>query len=215
MKKRNKIAIIGGGDLAKKVIRLLQKINKYQIIGYIDLVNRGSIFGIKYLGTDSKLKKLNSKVKNFNVVLAIGSSAKNLTVRKKLIEKIKINKIKTPSILSKNALVDKFAIIREGSIIFDGSFIDFSSEIGSFSLVNLNSTVCHNSKISKNVILSPNSVILGRCKIGENVFIGANSTLNPGIKITNDCVIGSGSLVNKNCIVKGTYVGNPAKKVLK
>ena len=187
--------------------------NTFEIIGYTDLKDQGLIFNVKYLGNDNKLKKLNSEINNFNVVLAVGSDKENnnIGIRKRLIKIIKTNKFKTPNIISPNSYVDKLSIIKEGSIIFDGSFIDFNSEIGSFSVVNLNTLVCHDSKISENVILSPNCLILGKCKIEENVFVGASATINPGIKVSKNCVIGSGSLVNKNCIMNNTYVGNPAK----
>jgi len=208
-----KIIVIGGGDLGRKVIRLIQKINKYQIIGYTDSKNCGLIFGIKYLGNDSILDKFKGK-KNISAALAFGANAQQLSKRKEIIKIIKKNRINTPNIISPKASIEKYASMKEGNIIFDGSIIDFSVSLGNFGIINLNTTVCHDCKISDNLILSPNSVILGGCKIGKNVFIGANATINQYLTLTDECLIGSGSVVTKDCLSKGTYIGNPAKKKL-
>ncbi len=49
--------------------------------------------------------------------------------------------------------------------------------------------------------------------IGENVSIGSNSTILP-VEICNDVMIGAGTVVTKNIDEPGTYIGNPAKKIL-
>ena len=207
-----KIIVIGGGDFAKKVIRLLQKIKKYNIIGYTDKQNRGSIFNVKYLGSDVLLGKLNKQIKNVNAVLAIVGNTKDLLLRKKLIKKIEKIGIKTPSIISPSATIEKYSSIKDGCVVFDGSLIDFSVSVGNFSVINLNATICHDCKISDNLILSPDGIILGNCRVGKNVFIGTNATINPYIKINDESIIGSGAVVTKNCLSKGIYVGNPARR---
>ena len=207
-----KIIVIGGGDFAKKVIRLLQKIKKYNIIGYTDHQDRGLVFNIKYLGSDGALSKLNKEIKNVNAVLAIGGNTKDLLMRKELITKIKKIGIKTPSIISPSATIEKYSSIKDGCVVFDGSLIDYSVSVGNFSVINLNATICHDCKISENLILSPGSIILGNCKVGKNVFIGANATINQYIKVNDECIIGSGAVVTKNCLSKGIYVGNPARR---
>ena len=48
--------------------------------------------------------------------------------------------------------------------------------------------------------------------IGDRVSIGSNVSLLP-VEICSDVVIGSGAVVTKNIVEKGTYVGNPARKL--
>lgn len=48
--------------------------------------------------------------------------------------------------------------------------------------------------------------------IGNNVSIGSNATILP-VKICDEVVIGAGAVVTKDITEKGTYVGNPAKKL--
>jgi acetyltransferase-like isoleucine patch superfamily enzyme len=49
--------------------------------------------------------------------------------------------------------------------------------------------------------------------IGNNVSIGSNATILP-VKICNNVVIGAGAVVTKDINEPGTYIGNPAKKII-
>lgn len=51
-------------------------------------------------------------------------------------------------------------------------------------------------------------------RIGNHVSIGSNATILP-ISICDDVVIGAGAVVTKDIIEPGTYIGNPAKKLVK
>ena len=51
-----------------------------------------------------------------------------------------------------------------------------------------------------------------KTEIGAHVSIGSNATILP-VKITSGSVIGAGAVVTKDILVKGVYVGNPAKKL--
>ena len=211
----NNIIIIGGGDFAKKVIRLIDRIGKYNVIGYTDTLDKGSLYSKKYLGTDSDLPILIEKFTNLKLVLGIGGNIGLLEKRNYLIKLIKYYKLQTPKIISPNAFIENDVEIEEGSIIFDNTFIDFGVQIGKFSIVNINATICHNTIISDNVSLAPNSVVLGGCTIGKDTFIGANTTINPYTKVGKNSIIGSGSVVVNDCIESGKYFGNPAKLIKK
>jgi len=51
-------------------------------------------------------------------------------------------------------------------------------------------------------------------RIGNHVSIGSNATILP-ISICDNVVIGAGAVVTKDILEPGTYIGNPAKKLLK
>lgn len=53
-----------------------------------------------------------------------------------------------------------------------------------------------------------------KTKIGNKVSIGSNVTILP-VYICDGCVIGAGSVVTKDILIKGVYVGNPAKLIRK
>jgi acetyltransferase-like isoleucine patch superfamily enzyme len=53
-----------------------------------------------------------------------------------------------------------------------------------------------------------------KTSIGNNVSIGSNATILP-VAICDDVVIGAGAVVTKDIRKKGSYAGNPAKRLKK
>ncbi len=200
------VILIGGGDYTKKVIRLLTKLN-VKIIGYTDIMDKGSLFGVNYIGADEKVIY---KYHDLKVVLCIAGNKKHHT-RNKLIGLYKQNKAKFPTYFSSNAIIDETVSFGEGVVVFDGAYIDYGVKIGSYSVINLNTTIGHDTYIGSNCVISPEVITGGGSLIGDNCFIGMNSTINPYLKISNNCIIGAGSVVTKDCVEPGIYMGNPAK----
>ena len=209
-----KIIILGGGDLANKVVEIIKRDKLYQIVGYYNNHKNlsKSLNHIKYLGRFSKFYK-NNNFRKENFVLAIGGRPELLSVRSALIKIIKRKKHKTPKIISKMAKIHKKAKIGDGSIVFDNVFIDFEAMISDFSIINIGSTICHHSAIGKNVIICPRVLVAGRCKLKDNIFVGSGTIINPKVEIGNNVIIGSMSNVFKNISKKGRYFGNPVKEV--
>jgi acetyltransferase-like isoleucine patch superfamily enzyme len=50
-------------------------------------------------------------------------------------------------------------------------------------------------------------------RIGKNVSIGSGSIILP-VTICDNVVIGAGAVVTRDVVESGTYVGNPAKKIV-
>ena len=50
--------------------------------------------------------------------------------------------------------------------------------------------------------------------IGNRVSIGSNATILP-VRIVDDVVIGAGAVVTKDITERGTYAGNPARRISK
>ena len=69
-----KIIIIGGGDYAKKIIRLIGRIGDFEIIGYTDLEDRGTIYDVCHLGTDENIPGILEEHDCANVVMGLGGN---------------------------------------------------------------------------------------------------------------------------------------------
>jgi sugar O-acyltransferase (sialic acid O-acetyltransferase NeuD family) len=207
------LLLIGGGDFAKKVIRLINTNTNYEIIGYTDINDGGSLFDVPYIGNDLDLIQLKNKYKVKLAVICIAGNIKIKFKREQLISKYIENGFSFPSIISKNAKIDSTVVYGSGVLVFDDAFVDFETNIGDYSVINLKVLICHHTEIGKNCVISPMTIVGGRTKIGKDCFIGINATVNPLITIADNIVIGSGSLVNKNLNIQGTYVGNPLKKI--
>lgn len=212
MQKQN-ILLIGGGDFAKKVIKLIEKIDKYSIVGYTDKNDRGKLFDIPYLGNDSIFERIIIEYPDCSAALCIAGNIELLNVKEKIISKLEALGFNFPSLIAPSAEIDKTVKISKGCLIFDGAYIDFETNIEPFTVINLNSTIGHNTTIGKFSVISPEVITGGGSLIGSHTFIGINSTIRPYVNITNKCIIGAGTVVTKNCDKSGTYVGNPAKLI--
>jgi len=101
------------------------------------------------------------------------------------------------SLIAPNAVVNSMVVIGEGCIINSGALIEHECKLGSFSHV------------------APGAVLAGNVSLGENVFVGANAVVKQGVTIAEDVTIGAGSVVLKNIPKGETWVGNPAKKLMR
>lgn len=117
------------------------------------------------------------------------------------------------TIIHPKAVVSKFAEIGKGSIIAPGAVISCNTKIGCHAHVNYNSTVGHDCTIGDFVTISPGANIGGNCNISDNVFLGANSSIREKLEIAQDIIVGMGAVVIKSLTEKGTYVGNPSKRI--
>lgn len=203
------IIVIGGGGHAKVVISIIKKIDKFRLLGYVDIKNRGSILGIDYLGNDDDyLKKPATK----NAVLGIGITVKNNN-RYNIIEKFLNNDFNFPVIISPDAIVNEDVKINAGTVIIDGAIINSGSKIGAFSIINTGSSIDHDCLIGDHVHIAPGAFLNGGVKVGDRSFIASGSTIIQFHEIGKDCVIGAGAVVTKDCLSTGTYLGIPARKL--
>ena len=122
-----RILIISGGDFAAKVIRLINRIGGYVVIGYTDIVDRGSLFGVKHLGTDREIPDLIKKHPGLNAVLCIGVETEHRDKRKVLINDLNKHELQMPALISPNAFIEEDVEIGSGSVVFDNTLIDFGS----------------------------------------------------------------------------------------
>jgi len=66
-----------------------------------------------------------------------------------------------------------------------------------------------------NNINIPNATIGGSAEIGDNTFIGCNAFIKQKVKIGSNVTIGAGAVVLEDVPNGGTWVGNPAKELVK
>ena len=206
------IVIVGGGGYAKVVISIIKKLETYNLAGYTDLINRGEILGVPYLGNDDEFISKNKSSNVNEVVLGIGQ-LQNSNTKRKIISKLKANGFKFPVIISPSAIVRDGVKIGEGTIIRDGVIISSSTSIGDFSIIGTSVNISYESIVGNYTNISLGSNIGINVSIGSNVLIGMGSTVMNNKKISDNCLIGAGSLVIKDCLDEGVYFGSPAKKI--
>ncbi len=210
------IAIYGAGGFGREVACLLQQINnevsqQWNLIGFFD---DGVASGAKneYGKVLGNIDVLNSWDKPLAVVFAIGSPK---TVEL-LYSKVTNDKIEFPNIIAPDTLfLDRDNVrMGKGNVICSRCLISCNINIGDFNTLNGYITVGHDSVIGNFNSIMPATKISGGVKLGNRNFLGVNSVILQYKSLCNDNVIGASSVVIRNIKTPGTYIGNPAKKII-
>ena len=188
-----KIAIIGGGGLAKEIIECIE-LNNDEVYGIFALESE---LDYPYLGYLDELVEYKHKFDG--VIIAIGAvNKKGIEQRKKIINFLKQNNIPLISVISPFAKIGKGCTIGEGVYIGHDVIISVDSKILDNIIINQKAVIGHDTLIKENTSIAPLVFIGGNCKIEENVMIGVGATIKEGLTIEKDSVIGMRSIVVKN-----------------
>ena len=208
------MALIGGGGHARVVLGILNKLNRYRVVGYTDEKNTGSLYGLTYLGNDGKLAVTAREHDPLNAVLAVGQVGLG-TQRWKLWSQLAGVRLLFPAVISTDAIVNQGVNVGEAVVIMDGAVINCGATIGRGVIVNTNSTIEHDVSLADWVHVAPGATICGGSSIGRFSMVGAGATVIQGITIAEGCVIGAGATVVKDLTEAGVYAGCPARHIRK
>ena len=75
--------------------------------------------------------------------------------------------------------------------------------------------VGHDAIIGPECEIAPGTVVCGFAEIGHGTRIGANATILPRVKVGDWARIGAGAVVTKDVPAGETWVGNPARPLVK
>jgi len=208
----NSIVLIGAGGHAKVIVSILRKLDRFDILGYTALENRGDLMGVPFLGLDGDLAELANQHKNLTAVLAVGQVGLG-NFRFSLWEKLRALSISFPSIVSPNAVVNEAVSLGESAVVMDGAIINSGASIGRGAIVNTNSTVEHDVTLGDWVHVASGATISGGVTIGRFSMIGAGATVIEGKTVGSGCLIGAGATVTRDLSEPGVYVGCPARLI--
>jgi sugar O-acyltransferase (sialic acid O-acetyltransferase NeuD family) len=186
------IIVVGGGGHAKVVTSILHKLD-YEILGYVDPVDKGKILGIPYLGNDEELFRAKKKVK---MALGIGEIT-NDDFRKLMVLKFLEHGFSFESIVSPNAVVNKDVYIGEGAVVMDGAIIQPGTSIGSYCIVNTRVSIDHDCVIGDYVHLAPAVTLCGNVSIGSDCMIGSGATIVNDVTISEKQFVKAGSIISQ------------------
>lgn len=105
---------------------------------------------------------------------------------------------------------DDVSIEQNSHIIFGSNL-----EIGKGTMISSNVLVTDTNHIfMKGTAPKYNGLKITKTSIGENCFLGAGCKILAGCIMEDDVIIGSNAVVLNGRYTSGTYVGNPAKKIV-
>jgi sugar O-acyltransferase (sialic acid O-acetyltransferase NeuD family) len=111
--------------------------------------------------------------------------------------------------------ISKTCVLEEGNFFGPGVVVSSYVKIGNFNYFNRSGSIGHDCRISNYNHFAPGVTVSGRCTVGDRNFLGVGSILIDGLEIGDDIYLGGGAVAVKDILEPGTYIGVPAKKLLK
>jgi sugar O-acyltransferase (sialic acid O-acetyltransferase NeuD family) len=204
------LTIIGGGGHAKSIISTCRNIDHISVKGYTDILDKGIIQGIPWLGFE---KEINLENECVAIGLVYEKSPLDRKLRESIIDYLKLTGCIFPSIVSSNSLICSSSQIDRGTMVLNNAVVNSDCQIGEFCSINSSAVVEHDVKIGIDCHIGPNATVCGGVTINDNCFIGAGAVLIDDIEIGRNTIIGAGSTVVKNIGENQIWVGNPAKRI--
>lgn len=113
------------------------------------------------------------------------------------------------------AFVSRDAVIGSACQLLAFSFVGAKARLGEAVIINTKASVDHECILQDGVHVGPGATIAGRVTIGRNTFVGSGATICPDLHIVDNCIIGAGAVVVSNLTIPATYVGVPARRLMK
>ena len=206
-----RLLLLGGGGHCRSVADSLLADGRYDEIGIVDYDPEVDVAGLPVVGNDEDLPALYADGWE-EAFVAVGSVG-NVSLRRKLFEKIKAVGFKIPRVADPTAVIARDALIAEGAYVGKNAVINAKAQVESFAIINSGAIVEHDVFIDAFTHVSPGATICGETKIGWNTHIGAGAVIKQGISIGSNVIIGAGSIVLKDIPDFVKAYGNPCKVV--
>ncbi|ALJ04603.1 hypothetical protein APS56_05370 [Pseudalgibacter alginicilyticus] len=205
------IVLIGGGNQAHYVIDIIEKQNKYNIVGIIDSIQDiGSYrFGYIVIGRQENISELIEKYNLYGGVISIGDNWSRYFVREqitKLVPDFKFVNAIHPSVIIGNNVEIGCGVVAMAGCIFNPK-----SKIGDFTFFATGAQVEHDCVISAFASISAGSLTGGYVFLGKYSAITLGVTVFDRLSIGENSVIGAGSLVIRDIPDNVLAYGNPCK----
>jgi sugar O-acyltransferase (sialic acid O-acetyltransferase NeuD family) len=206
--------IIGSGGFGREVAWCVERINDvtptWNLKGFIDdneIKWKTKEDGYIVLGDCEYLKQQ----ENAYAVCAVG----NAKVRKQIIEKLSNSGVRFATIVDPSVILSKRVSIGEGTIICAGTIATVDISIGKHVIINLDCTLGHDDVIEDFVTIYPSVNVSGNVIVGECCELGTGTQVIQGKRIVKNTLVGAGAIVIRDIKESGTYVGSPARKMLR
>ena len=184
------------------------KIGAYKNVAFLDDWAKTAHLGLEVVGKTADVDKY---IENSDVIVAIG----NAKIRQDITEDLIKKGANLPILIHPSAIVSDSATIGEGSVVMAGAVINPCVKIGKGAIINTCSSVDHGSVIGNYCHISVGARVTGSVEIGNRVFFGAGAVVINNKSIASDTIVGAGAVVVEDIIMKGTYVGVPARPIKK
>ena len=210
---REKVILVGASEHAKVIIDMIEKQEKYELIGLLDAnIPVGEmIFGYSVLGKEAHISVILAHHPEAKAFISIGDNWLRSIVKNKLLANFP--KLNFASIIHPSAQIGKGVKIGSGVAIMAGVIVNSDSIIGDFTILNTNSSLDHDCQLNNFASLGPGVITGGKVQIDEFTAIGIGAVIKHGISIGKHAVIGASALVLNDFGNHIVAYGSPAKEI--
>lgn len=205
-----RLLIIGAGGHGKVIADIASQMNQWNEIAFVDdYIEEASIEKFPVIGKTNLIDE--EVIQQNDFFVAIGNNQK----RKEQYDSLKNKNANLVTIIHPSAVISENVNIGDGTAIMPGAIINTMSVIGDACIINTNASIDHDTVIEDYVHISPGVNVAGSSHIGTLSWLGIGSTIINNVSICSESMIGAGAVVVNNIREQGTYVGIPAKKVIR
>lgn len=203
------LVIIGAGGHGKVVADVALHTDKYQKLVFLDdKENLAESMGISVIGKVSDAVKFVERAK---FIVAIG----NANTRKEIMQNLLDKGAEFATLIHPYAVIGKNVSIGKGTVIMAGAVVNPDTIVGKGCIINTCASVDHDCSIADYVHISVGAHIAGTVQVGGFTWIGMGAIVSNNIKICEGCTFGAGTVVIDDIEESGTYVGIPARRILR
>lgn len=207
----SEIVIFGAGGLAREVAHLVEDINRqgevWKLLGYVDKEpdRVGTIVGnYPVIAAESEISGWTGAA-----VIAVGNPAQVQAIRAKISS---YPGLSFPNLVHPSVIWDAASIsMGEGNIICAGAILTVNIKIGSFNILNMNSSYGHDVVIDDCCVISPGVAVGGGVQVGRGCLLGMGSQIYQYRTIAPGATVGMGSAVFSDVPPNTTVIGVPAR----
>ena len=205
---KNRLLIVGAGDLGQRICHYARLFGTYEPIGFVDDTMRvgESVLGLPVLGPIKTIGSLYGS-KFDRLIIAIGY--KHLRFRENLYRQL-APLFPFATLVSPQAYIDPTASIGAGSCIGPGCLIDCHAQVGENCFLAPASLIAHDAHVGSSCYLSLKATLLGHSSVGKCSFIGGGDNKRQPL-CGEECILGMGSVLTKNQPARQVWCGNPAR----
>ena len=146
----------------------------------------------------------------FQVVIGVSDPR----IREQIVDRLPSD-TEYPTLIHPSAIYSRWVEVGKGTVICVGCVLTADIEIGNHVQLNLHTTIGHDVRIGDFVTTAPAVNISGNCQIGKGVYMGTQAATKQGISIGPGIILGMGAMAVKDLLEPGTYIGVPARKLMR
>jgi sugar O-acyltransferase (sialic acid O-acetyltransferase NeuD family) len=205
------IIIFGAGPHAACIIDIIEKENKYRIVGltHPNMEIGSTLCGYPIIGRQEEIMALAEMYDIKGGIIAIGDNWTRRIVYEKVL--LFVPGFEFITTIHPSVSIARDVSIGTGSVIMPGVVINIGAKVGICCIINTNSSLEHYCHMDDFTSLSPGVVTGGYFKLGRYSAITLGATIFDRITIGENTVIGSGAVVTKDIPDNVLVYGVPAR----